>query len=140
MLDDVASEVYDLYSLFLAHHKTSKGLYFLNVQFQVPTKKNCSLIYLFFNSVTKKMHTLIIVGNEELSCCLPIKGESSIVIIVLGLDGGVGSGVFSPSAFINLLPVVGQSVNGLFGLLGGIETSEMINKIYILTVSVMTNF
>jgi len=86
------------------------------------------------------MHTLIIVGNEELSCCLPIKDDSSIVIIVLGLDGGVGSGVFSPSAFINLFPVVGQSVNGLFGLLGGIETSEIINKIYILTVSVMTNF
>jgi len=86
------------------------------------------------------MHTLIIVGNEEMSCCLSIKDDSSIVIIVLGLDGGVGSGVFSPSAFINLFPVVGQSVNGLFGLLGGIETSEMINKIYILTVSVMTNF
>jgi len=86
------------------------------------------------------LHTLIIVGNEELSCCLPIKDESSIVIIVLGLDGGVGSGVFSPSAFINLLPVIGQSVNGLFGLLGGIETSEMINKICILTECVMTNF
>jgi len=85
------------------------------------------------------MHTLIIVGKEEFSCCLPIN-DSSIVIIVLGLDGGVGSGVFSPSAFINLFPVVGQSVNGLFGLLGGIETSVMINKIYFLTVSVMTNF
>lgn len=54
---------------------------------------------------------------------------SSIEIIGLGLDGGVGSGVFSPSAFINLFPVVGQSVNALFGLLGGIETSETINKI-----------
>lgn len=85
------------------------------------------------------MHTLIIVGKEELSCCLPIN-DSSIVIIVLGLDGGVGSGVFSPSAFINLFPVVGQSVNGLFGLLGGIETSVIINKIYFLTVNVMTNF
>lgn len=59
---------------------------------------------------------------------------SSIEIIGLGLDGGVGSGVFSPSAFISLFPVVGQSVNALFGLLGGIETSETINKIYILIV------
>lgn len=53
---------------------------------------------------------------------------SSKVIIDFGLGGGVGSGVFSPSALINLFPVVGQSVSGLFGLLGGIRTSEMINK------------
>jgi hypothetical protein len=88
----------------------------------------------------KNEFTFISVGKRELSFCLLIMDVSLRVIIDLGLDGGVGSGVFSPSAFINLFPVVGQSVNGLFGLLGGIETSEITNKIYIWIVSVMTNF
>jgi len=81
--------------------------------------------------MNNRIDTFISVGKVELSFCLFII-ESSIVNIGLGLEGGVGSGVFSPSAFINLFPVVGQSVNALFGLLGGIETSETINKIYIL--------
>lgn len=80
------------------------------------------------------------VVKEEFSFCLFIKDESSKVIIDLGLGGGVGSGVFSPSALINLFPEIGQSVNGLFGLLGGIETSEIINKINNLVVNAMTNF
>lgn len=74
------------------------------------------------------MFTLIKVGKVRFSFCLFIMDVSSIVIIDLGLAGGVGSGVFSPSALINLFPVVGQSVSGLFGLLGGIEISEMIYK------------
>lgn len=79
-------------------------------------------------------------GKLELSFCLFNTDVSSIEIIGLGLDGGVGSGVFSPSALINLLPLEGHNVNGLFGLLGGIATSVMINQIYILIVRVMTNF
>lgn len=88
----------------------------------------------------KNGFTFMSVGKTELSFCLFIMDVSLRVIIDLGLDGGVGSGVFSPSAFINLFPVVGQSVNGRFGLLGGIETSEIMNKTFILIVNVMTNF
>lgn len=83
---------------------------------------------ILLSQLIEKIHTFISVGKVELSLCLFIIELSSMVIIGLGLDGGVGSGVFSPSAFINLFPVEGHKVNGLFGLLGGIDTSEIINK------------
>lgn len=53
-----------------------------------------------------------------------LAGCSSLSMTVLnfgvGDGGGVGSGVFSPSALPNTLPVIGHNVNGLGGLSGSI--------------------
>lgn len=45
---------------------------------------------------------------------------TTVLNLCVGDGGGVGSGVLSPSALLNTLPVIGHNVNGLGGLTGSI--------------------
>ena len=58
-------------------------------------------------------------GSILPGCSSPSFGMDELNFDV-GDGGGVGSGVFSPSALANTLPVNGHNVNGLGGLSGTI--------------------
>lgn len=52
--------------------------------------------------------------------CSSLSFGMTVLNFGVGDGGGVGSGVLSPSALLNTLPVIGHSVNGLGGLSGSI--------------------